>query len=263
MGCGGSKSPDVFLVRQISPEHIIIEGALVESNYLELHGRVDKSSSLTTVLENVATPAKPPLVEVWQKPDGAGVVVQIAKDTWSFPTRDPVVTFFDAAGKPMAALVFQSKHLQSTGDGRPVLYARGIPARTDRVHTLNDMVGGHSLGEVKASLTTADGAVMPCVGIIHRMYTGFLSELALYRVEGDGFVTSNDQIELMYRAGADKEVTNAKGEGVAYKTLDDKKVFVAAGADAVLSLALIAATEVNKKFEVTHGQAAGGGGGGG
>ena len=35
--------------------------------------------------------------------------------------------------------------------------------------------------------------------------------LALYRVEGDGFVTTKEQIELMYRAGADQEVTNAKG----------------------------------------------------
>ena len=241
-------------MKQTSPEHVILHDALVDINHLELHGRRNKSSSLTTVLENVAAPATPPLVEVWEKPDGGGVVVQIAKDTWSFPSRDPVVTFFDAAGKPVAALVFQSKHLKSTGDGRPVLYARGVPARTDK-NTLRDMVAGNKMGEVRASLTTADGAVMPCVGMIHRTTTGMFADLGLFRVDGEQFVTNTDQAELIYRAGANQDVTNAKGEGVAFKTLDGKKVYAAAGVDALLALALMAASEVNKKFESTHGNA--------
>ena len=255
MGCAASKSPETFLVAQkTSPEEAIIHDALVKSNYLELHGRSDKGSRLTTVLESVAAPLKPPTVEVWEKPDGGGVVVQVAKDTWSFPSRDPVVTFFDRAGKPMAVLVFQSKHLKSTGDGRPALYARDIPAWTDK-SILSDMLAGNQLGAVSASLTMADGAVMPCVGLIHRMTTGMGADLALYRVDGEQFVTTREQAELIY---SDNEVTNAKGEGVAFKGLGSRKVFVAAGVDAVLALALIAASEVNKKFEMTKGVGTGG-----
>ena len=189
MGCAGSKSPETFLVAQSSPEDVILHDALVKSNYLELHGRRDKSSSLTTMLDGVVAPPSPPIVEVWEKPDGGGVVVQVAQDTWSSPSRDPVVTFFDGAGKPMAVLVFQSNHLKSTGDGRPALYARGIPARTDK-SVLSDMLAGNKLGTVSASLTMADGAVMPCIGLIHRMTTGMQADLALYRVDGEQFATT-------------------------------------------------------------------------
>ena len=251
MGCAGSKSPETFLKAQPSPEHVILRDVLVESSYLELHGRRDKGSSLTTVLDHATAPLSPPIVEVWEKPDGGGGVVQIATDTWSYPNRDPVVTFFDGAGKLMAMLVFRSTHLKSTGDGRPALYARSIPGRTDK-DTVQDMVAGSRLDVRASSLTTADGAVMPCVGLIRRMTTGMHSELALFRVDGDRFVTNKDQAELIYRAGGDQEVTNAKGEGVAFKTLGGKKVFVAAGADAVLALALMAASEVNKKLETTN-----------
>ena len=118
---------------------------------------------------------------------------------------------------------------------------------------LSDMAAGNKLGTVRASLTTADGAVMPCVGLIHRMTTGMGADLALYRVDGEQFATTREQAELIYRAGADNEVKNAKGEGVAFKGLGTRKVFVAAGVDAVLALALIAASEVNRKFETTHG----------
>lgn len=250
MGCGGSKSPDTFLVGQTSPEHVIIPDALVKTNYLELHGRLDRGSSLTTVIDHVSTPSRLPPVEVWEKPDGGGVVVQIAIDTFGAPKRDPVVTFFDGAGKPVAALMFQANHLKSTGDGRPALYARDIPGKTDK-DSLADMVAGHKFGAVRASVTMADGAVMPCVGMIHRMTTGMHANLGLFRIDGDQFVTNTGQAELVYRAGSDQDVSNAKGEGVAFKTLDGKKVFVAAGVDAVLALALMAASEVNKKFETT------------
>ena len=248
MGCAESKSPETFLVAQSSPEDVIIHDALVKSNYLELHGRRDKSSSLTTMLDGVVAPLSPPIVEVWKKPDGGGVVVQVAQDTWSYPSRDPVVTFFDGAGKPMAVLVFQPKHLKSTGDGRPVLYARNIRGKSDKA-MLSDMVAGNKLGAVRASLTTADGAVMPCVGLIHRMTTGMGGDLALYRVDGEQFATTREQAELIYRPdNAYNEVTNAKGEGVAFRRVGTRKVFVAAGVDAVLALALIAADEVNGRL---------------
>ena len=65
MGCAGSKSPESLLVAQTSPEHVIINDAHVRGGYLELHGRRDKSSSLTTVIEAVAAPPSPPTVEVW------------------------------------------------------------------------------------------------------------------------------------------------------------------------------------------------------
>ena len=55
---------------------------------------------------------------------------------------------------------------------------------------LSDMVAGNKLGTVRASLTTADGAVMPCVGLIHRMTTGMGADLALYRVDGEQFATT-------------------------------------------------------------------------
>ena len=53
-------------------------------------------------------------------------------------------------------------------------------------------------------------------------------------------------------------VEQLKGEGVAFKTLDQKKVFVAAGADAVLALALIMADDVHKGFVVVGGGAGAG-----
>ena len=244
MGCAGSKSPDEVLVRQPRPEHVTLQDAVVQSNYLELHGRRDKGSSLTTVLGNVAAPLKRPSVEVWEKPEGGGVVVQVAQDTWSFPSRDPVVTFFDRAGKPMAVLVFRFKDLKSTAinfDGRPALYARDIPARTDK-NFLSDMVAGNKLADVSASLTMADGTVMPCVGLIHQ-HEFCRDDLALYRVDGEQFVTTREQAELILRADV-PEVTNAKGEVVAFRKMGTRKVFVAAGVDAVLALALIAASEV-------------------
>ena len=255
MGCAGSKNPDEVLVRQPKPEHVTLQDAVIQSNYLELHGRRDKGSSLTTFLGNVSAPLKRPSVEVWEKPEGGGVVVQVAQDTWSFPSRDPVVTFFDRAGKPMAVLVFRFKDMKSTGDGRPALYARDIPARTDKKF-LSDMVAGNKLGDVSASLTMADGTVMPCVGLIHCMTTGMGADLALYRVDGEQFATTREQAELIYRASADgPEVVNAKGEGIAFRRLGTRKVFVAAGVDAVLVLALIAASEVNGKLLGTAGTA--------
>ena len=266
MGCAGSKSPDEVLVRQPKPEHVTLQDAVVQSNYLELHGRRDKGSSLTTVLGNVAAPLKRPSVEVWEKPEGGGVVVQVAQDTWSFPSRDPVVTFFDRAGKPMAVLVFRFKDMKSTGDGRPALYARDIPARTDKKF-LSDMVAGNKLGDVSASLTMADGTVMPCVGLIHHhgaTHPIYLPDLALYRVDGEQFVTTREQAELILREeSVVPEVTNAKGEVVAFRKMGTRKVFVAAGVDAVLALALIAASEVSKKAFVSSGGSGGAGGGGG
>ena len=245
MGCAASKNPDQFLVTQVRPEHVILNDAIVRSNYLELHGRRDKDSSLTTVLDQIAAPLSRPVVKVWEKPDGGGVVVQIAKDIWSPKSRDPVVTFFDGGGKPVAVLVFQHEHLKtnSTGDGRPVLYARDIPGRTEGLVD-DDVLGGNKLGAVPASRKMADGTVMPCVGIIHRTRTGDGADLGLFRVDGDQFI--QDQAELIYAGGAVQEVKNAKGEGVAFRTLDQKKVFVAAGADAVLALALIMADDVRR-----------------
>ena len=247
---------------QVRPEHVILNDAIVRSNYLELHGRRDKDSSLTTVLDQIAAPLSRPVVKVWEKPDGGGVVVQIAKDIWSPKSRDPVVTFFDGGGKPVAVLVFQHKHLNtnSTGDGRPVLYARDIPGRTEG--HVNDILGGNQVGHVPASRKMADGTVMPCVGIIHRPFLhrhwseGDGADLGLFRVDGDQFI--QDQAELIYAGGAVQEVKNAKGEGVAFRTLDQKKVFVAAGADAVLALALIMADDVHKGFVVVGGGAGGG-----
>ena len=268
MGCAGSKSPDEVLVRQPKPEHVTLQDAVVQSNYLELHGRRDKGSSLTTVLGNVAAPLKRPSVEVWEKPEGGGVVVQVAQDTWSFPSRDPVVTFFDRAGKPMAVLVFRFKDLKSRAinfDGRPALYARDIPARTDK-NFLSDMVAGNKLGDVSASLTMADGTVMPCVGLIHQPYPSDGADpppLALYRVDGEQFVTTREQAELILREESFREVTNAKGEVVAFRKMGTRKVFVAAGVDAVLALALIAASEVSKGAFVSSGGSGGAGGGGG
>ena len=95
--------------------------------------------------------------------------MQVAQDTWSFPSRDPVVT------PPMTAAALTvpasrwlcscsgrvrfKRSRKSTGD-RPAgrtLRARDIPARTDKKF-LSDMVAGNKLGDVSASLTMADDA---------------------------------------------------------------------------------------------------------
>ena len=81
MGCAGSKTPEGFLVPQsVHPEHVLIEGALGANNYIELHARVAKGTGLTTLLEGHGQPQKPPLVTIYEKPDGGGILVQAAED---------------------------------------------------------------------------------------------------------------------------------------------------------------------------------------
>ena len=147
---------------QVRPEHVILNDAIVRSNYLELHGRA-KRCCFGFVSRPVGRSGRSPTA--------------VASSCKSLRI----------SGRPRAAIrwshslmvaasqwrVFQD-HLKtntgtnSTGDGRPVLYARDIPGRTEG--HVNDILGGNQVGDVPASRKMADGTVMPCVGIIHRPF---------------------------------------------------------------------------------------------
>ena len=81
MGCGGSKPPEDILVPQSDhPDHILINGALSANTHIELHSRIAKDTGLTTVMTGHGAPGKPPRVKIYEKPEGGGVVMQLAQD---------------------------------------------------------------------------------------------------------------------------------------------------------------------------------------
>ena len=150
MGCGGSKLPEDILVQQSDhPDHVLIQGALSANTHIELHSRIAKDTGLTTVMTGHGAPLKPPRVTIYEKPEGGGIVMQLAQDLcgqrvkpaakcdahrpphparlrWAVENqRDPVTTFFDAAGKPAAVLLGNAK--RASNDLRSVLYARDVP----------------------------------------------------------------------------------------------------------------------------------------
>ena len=85
MGCGGSKLPGDILVQQSDhPDHVLIQDALSANTHIELHSRIAKDTGLTTVMTrgpgSTARPLKPPRVKIYEKPEGGGIVMQLAQD---------------------------------------------------------------------------------------------------------------------------------------------------------------------------------------
>ena len=270
MGCGGSKLPEDILVQQSDhPDHVLIQGALSANTHIELHSRIAKDTGLTTVMTGHGAPLKPPRVKMYEKPEGGGIVMQLAQDLcgqrvkpaakcdahrpphparlrWAVENqRDPVTTFFDAAGKPAAVLLGNAK--RASNDLRSVLYARDVPGLA--TINLNDMVAGQVFRTVDAKKTMEDGTVMHAVGIIRRVYTGDGAPIGLYRVDPEASQFKTDGAEMTFTNLPPFAMTNAKKEPIAYYNGfgSNNKIFVAAGVDAVLAVALFEAEKLNAR----------------
>ena len=216
---------------------------------------------------------KPPRVKICEKPEGGGIVMQLAQDLcgqrvkpaakcdahrpphparlrWAVENqRDPVTTFFDAAGKPAAVLVGNAK--RASNDLRSVLYARDVPGLS--TINLNDMVAGQVFRTVDAKKTMEDGTVMHAVGIIRRVYTGDGAPLGLYRVDPEAGQFKTGDAEMQFAGQSNiTDIVNGKKEPIAYNGFGSKnKIFVAAGVDAVLAVAIFEAEKLNAMSSVS------------
>ena len=274
MGCGGSKLPEDILVQQSDhPDHVLIQGALSANTHIELHSRIAKDTGLTTVMTGHGAPLKSPHVKIYEKPEGGGIVMQLAQDLcgqrvkpaaqcdahrpphparlrWAVENqRDPVTTFFDAAGMPAAVLVGNAK--RASNDLRSVLYARDVPGLS--TINLNDMVAGQVFRTVDAKKTMEDGTVMHAVGIIRRVYTGDGAPLGLYRVDPEAGQFKTQGAEMQFAGQSNiTDIVNGKKEPIAYNGFGSKnKIFVAAGVDAVLAVAIFEAEKLNAMSSVS------------
>ena len=274
MGCGGSKLPEDILVQQSDhTDHVLIQGALSANTHIELHSRIAKDTGLTTVMTGHGAPLKSPHVKIYEKPEGGGIVMQLAQDLcgqrvkpaakcdahrpphparlrWAVENqRDPVTTFFDAAGKPAAVLVGNAK--RASNDLRSVLYARDVPGLS--TINLNDMVAGQVFRTVDAKKTMEDGTVMHAVGIIRRVYTGDGAPLGLYRVDPEAGQFKTQGAEMQFAGQSNiTDIVNGKKEPIAYNGFGSKnKIFVAAGVDAVLAVAIFEAEKLNAMSSVS------------
>ena len=216
---------------------------------------------------------KPPRVKICEKPEGGGIVMQLAQDLcgqrvkpaakcdahrpphparlrWAVENqRDPVTTFFDAAGKPAAVLLGNAK--MTSNDLRSVLYARDVPGLS--TINLNDMVAGQVFRTVDAKKTMEDGTVMHAVGIIRRVYTGDGAPLGLYRVDPEAGQFKTQGAEMQFAGQSNiTDIVNGKKEPIAYNGFGSKnKIFVAAGVDAVLAVAIFEAEKLNAMSSVS------------
>ena len=180
-------------------------------------------------------------------------------------------TFFDAAGKPAAVLVGNKNktsnsgmaHLSShravsagTDDSRSVLYAREAPVLSTP-YQISDMLAGNVFRKVDKTQTMEDGTVMHAVGIIRRVYTGDGAPLGLYRVDPEAGQFKTQGAEMQFAGQSNiTDIVNGKKETIAYNGFGKEgKVFVAAGVDAVLAVALFAAMHMNSSCAVYRSRA--------
>ena len=174
MGCGPSRDPATFLVRHSVdvPQEAIVPEAIAEHGYLELHETTVKDSGLKTALAGVEPPPSMPTVRRYATPDGV-VLLQVVIDTFGYPSRDPIVTFFDASGTPVAMLTGSTINFKQAGDGRCVLYTR-VAHDSSRYGFVTD--SGSSCPKVEGSKTVenSDGSfqVLHAAGLIRRRFTG-------------------------------------------------------------------------------------------
>ena len=139
-----------------------------------------------------------------------------------------------------------------------MLYARDVPGLSV-VGQLRDMAWGQVYRTVDKTKTMEDGTVMHAVGIIRRVYVyghvfGDDAPFGLFRVDPETGQFNEKPAEMQCaRMGYIKDIVNGKKELIAYSSGfgEEGKVFVAAGVDAVLVVALFAAMDMNVKTLVT------------
>ena len=136
---------------------------------------------------------------------------------------------------------------RASNDLRSVLYARDVPGLA--TINLNDMVAGQVFRTVDAKKTMEDGTVMHAVGIIRRVYTGDGAPIGLYRVDPEASQFKTDGAEMIFTNLPPFAMTNAKKEPIAYYNGfgSNNNLFVAAGVDAVLAVALFEAEKLNAR----------------
>ena len=246
MGCAGSRpDPSVFLVAQPEPaapvgpvagrdastsDYTSVTAAIT---FIELDLKAAPQSQLQGGLAGVSAPSKDPKIEEAETA-GGGLLLSQVTDRWSFPTRKPVTTFFGADGKVIALLTTDNCEDYTKGIGEGVLYS----ARASETSS------GHP------TKTAADGTTLHAAARIKPRFAGgmvpYENGLALYPAGHDGkFMTDlpNLQLVLKLDPSNNKEIVNAKGEGIALP--DGSKVTIAAGVDVVLVLALLSEWQTN------------------
>ena len=156
------------------------------------------------------------------------VIVQVLVDTYGYPDRDPVVTFFDASDTPVAMLTGAAGNFKATGDGRCVLYTRDGHDVASSSSFVTDSGANHKADQMVDAVKTLqnpDGSyqVMSAAGLIRRRFTGDGSPFGLYSV-GEGAKFNETDCELLFHTGTDMSVSNASGEKVAFRTLNKQKI---------------------------------------
>jgi len=243
MGCAGStpKDPSSVLVAQLSDYGDLpplAQGVRATSGFLELQTRAVKGSTLArkvTAFEVVGRSTRP--------------LLQAARG-------DDTFTVFDQSEKP--AVLVQRQRGGFYGGPGAVLYARDAP----------DMSNGKGLLETSTEEQTcpwgnsrapasknANGVLMRAVGHIkiiwegHRAGEGHELGYGLFLLGADGAFNHNVDLFFDHHDVFFQCVKNQKGEVVAYRTLNGKQYYVAAGVDAVLVIALAAVAELTESVK--------------
>jgi len=208
--------------------------------------RIAEGTGLTTMLPTHAGTGltKKPKVTIYEKPEG-GILLQSAQDMSTLTT-----TLFDAAGKPAAVLV--GNITKASNDSRSVLYAREAPVLSTP-YQISDMLAGNVFRKVDKTQTMEDGTVMHAVGIIRRVYTGDGAPIGLYRVDPEAGQFKTQGAEMQFAGQSNiTDIVNGKKEPIAYNGFGSKnKIFVAAGVDAVLAVAIFEAEKLNAMSSVS------------
>ena len=96
---------------------------------------------------------------------------------------------------------------------------------------------------------------MHAVGIIRRVYSGDGAPVGLFRVDPEAGQFNEKPAEMQFAGrslGPGDHIVNGKKKTIAYNGFGKEgKVFVAAGVDAVLAVALFAAMDMNDKLSVS------------
>ena len=241
MGC--CKSIPIELVGQPMPDSPpLVDNARCRNGQLELNPReATKSDKLATTLSTHSSASGSKVTTQIYECDGR-VIAQVTSDYDSFPSRDPVITIFDSAGKTAVAIIGSAIHYTKTGRGKPVMYAKNAPDLSNGAsHLLVNGIPGLGTEKVDATKTTADGTVLHATGQIRPVGQGG-NDVGFFPLLPNGtFADVESEALLVLHSSTDGAVVNARGEMVASLVQPVKKqVVVAAGVDVALVLALVA-----------------------
>lgn len=241
MGCAGStpKDPSSVLVALSGVGDLppLAQNVRATSGFLELQTRAVKGSTLArkvTAFEVVGGSTRP--------------LLQAARG-------DDTFTVFDQSEKP--AVLVQRQRGGFYGGPGAVLYARDAPDMSNGKGLLETSTEEQSCpwGNSRAPASkNANGVLMRAVGQIkmiwegHRAGEGRELGYGLFLLGADGAFSNKVDLFFDHHDVFFQCVKNQKGEVVAYRTLNGKQYYVAAGVDAVLVIALAAVAELTESL---------------